>query len=194
MVKLLKSEIFKIILGLLLFIPGAVLSHLGLEYLSLALLIAALLVSGLSVFVGAVRGIIRGDFLDEKFLMSIASIGAFIIGEATEGVAVMLFFLIGEYFEHKAVRKSRKSIKELLDICPDTARVVVDGVEEEIDAEDVEIGTTIIVRPGERIPIDARIVFGSDRHTSYSTVKYNRTAIDFIANHGITRHRLACKR
>ena len=163
MVKLLKSEIFKIILGLLLFIPGAVLSHLGLEYLSLTLLIAALLVSGLSVFVGAVRGIIRGDFLDEKFLMSIASIGAFIIGEATEGVAVMLFFLIGEYFEHKAVRKSRKSIKELLDICPDTARVVVDGVEEEIDAEDVEIGTTIIVRPGERIPIDARIVFGSCR-------------------------------
>lgn len=158
-----KNELFKIILGLLLFIPGAVLSHLGNVYISLLLLIAALLVSGLSVFIAAVRGILRGDLLDEKFLMSVASVGAFIIGEATEGVAVMIFFLVGEYFEHKAVRKSRKSIKELLDICPDTARVIVDGKEEEMDAEDVEIGTVIIVRPGERIPIDSRIVFGACR-------------------------------
>ena len=161
--KLFKNELFKIILGLSLFIPGAILSHLEFRYVSLSLLIAALLVSGLSVFIGAARGILRGDFLDEKFLMSIASIGAFIIGEATEGVAVMIFFLIGEYFEHKAVRKSRKSIKELLDICPDTARVIVDGEEEEMDAEDVEIGATILVRPGERIPIDSRIVSGACR-------------------------------
>ena len=161
--KLFKNELFKIILGLSLFIPGAILSHLEFRYASLSLLIAALLVSGLSVFIGATRGILRGDFLDEKFLMSIASIGAFIIGEATEGVAVMIFFLIGEYFEHKAVRKSRKSIKELLDICPDTARVIVDGEEEEMDAEDVEIGATILVRPGERIPIDSRIVSGACR-------------------------------
>ena len=85
------------------FIPGAVLSHLGYEYVSLALLVMALAVSGYAVFLGAARGVLRGDLLDEKFLMSLASIGAFIIGEATEGVAVMLFFLIGEYFEHKAV-------------------------------------------------------------------------------------------
>ena len=163
MKKLFKNELFRIIAGLSFFIPGAILSHLGFTYLSLGFLITALLISGLYVFIGAVKGIIRRDFLDEKFLMSIASIGAFIIGEATEGVAVMLFFLVGEYFEHKAVRKSRNSIKELLDICPDTARVIVDGVESEEDAEDVEIGSTILVRPGERMPIDSRIISGACR-------------------------------
>lgn len=163
MKKLIKNELFKIIAGLTFFIPGAILSHLGFTYLSLGFLIAALLIAGLPVFIGAVKGILRRDFLDEKFLMSIASVGAFIIGEATEGVAVMLFFLVGEYFEHKAVRRSRKSIKELLDICTDTARVIVDGEESEEDAEDVEVGTTILVRPGERMPIDSRIISGACR-------------------------------
>lgn len=163
MKKFIGSELFKILLGLMLFLPGAILSHLGFDLISLVLLVSALLVSGLSVFIGAVKGILRRDLLDEKFLMSIASVGAFIIGEATEGVAVMLFFLIGEYFEHKAVRRSRKSIKELLDICPDTARVIVDGEESEEDAEDVEVGSVILVRPGERMPIDSRIISGACR-------------------------------
>ena len=163
MKRIIRSELFKIILALALFIPGAILSHLGYGYLSLAFLILSLAVSGISVFVAAARGILRGDLLDEKFLMSIASIGAFIIGEATEGVAVMIFFLVGEYFEHKAVKRSRRSIKELLDICPDTARAIIDGEEVEMDAEDVEVGTVITVRPGERMPIDSRIISGACR-------------------------------
>ena len=163
MKKIFKNELLRIILGLAFFIPGAILSHIGYYYVSITFFILALLIAGLPVFIGAARGILRRDFLDEKFLMSIASVGAFIIGEATEGVAVMLFFLVGEYFEHKAVRKSRSAIKELLDICPDTARVIVDGEESEEDAEDVEIGSTILVRPGERVPIDSRIISGACR-------------------------------
>lgn len=163
MKRIFRGELGLIFAGLALFIPGAILGHFGFDILSLVLLTSALIITGFDVFVSAVRGILRRDFLDEKFLMTIASVGAFVIGESTEGVAVMIFFLVGEYFEHKAVRRSRNTIKELLDICPDTARVISDNGEEEVDAEDVEIGTRIIVRPGERMPIDSRIVVGACR-------------------------------
>ena len=132
--------------------------------------VLALLFSGLEVFINAVRGILRGDLLDEKFLMSIASVGAMILGEYNEGVAVMLFFLIGETFEKTAVKKSRKSIKSLMEICPDEATVLVDGEEETVDAEDVEVGSTIIIRAGERVPLDCEIISGStDVDTSSMT-------------------------
>lgn len=158
--KLMKSEPARIFLGLALFIPALLVERLAPSPLSTVLYAAALLVAGLEVFISAVRGIIRLDFLDEKFLMSIASIGAMIIGEPAEGVAVMLFFLVGEYFEHRATGKARDSIRSLMEICPDTARVLADGVETEEDAEDVEVGSIIIVRPGERVPIDSEVISG----------------------------------
>lgn len=161
----LSGELQRIVISLCIFavafIYGA-LSPSSFSLASLILYVSALLVAGIPVFLDAVRGILRRDLLDEKFLMSIASVGAVIVGEAMEGAAVMIFFLVGEYFEHKAVSKSRKSIKSLLDICADEARVVLpDGTEEEIDAEDVEVGTTISVRAGERIPLDAVVISGA---------------------------------
>ncbi len=155
------SELGRIILGAVLFASALILEALSIETASLILYILALLAAGCAVFVDAVRGIIRRDLLDEKFLMSIASVGAMIVGERSEGVAVMLFFLIGEYFEHKAVNRSRRSIRALMDIRPDEACVVSDGVEAMVDADDVEVGSIIVIRAGERIPIDAIVISGS---------------------------------
>lgn len=155
------SELGRIIFGLLFFISAFICEHLGVKILPLVLYIAALIISGAPVFIDAVRGILRRDLLDEKFLMSIASVGAMFVGEASEGVAVMIFFLVGEYFEHKAVAKSRKSIRLLMDIRPDEACVVCDGVETVVDADEVEVGSVIIIRAGERVPIDSVVISGN---------------------------------
>ncbi|MBR2350674.1 MAG: cadmium-translocating P-type ATPase [Clostridia bacterium] len=159
--KLIKNELFGIITGAALFIPALVLERLEFNTGSLVLYILALLFAGFGVFSDALRGILRRDLLDEKFLMSIASIGAMIIGERSEGVAVMLFFLVGEYFEHRAVAKSRRSIRSLMEIKPDEATVIRDGIEERALAEDVEVGATIVIRPGERVPLDCEIISGT---------------------------------
>ena len=156
-----KNELFRIISGALFFIPAILLENFEYGGLALSFYILALLCCGSAVFLDAVKGILRKDLLDEKFLMSIASIGAMIIGERAEGVAVMLFFLVGEYFEHKAVKRSRKSIKDLMDIRPDTARVIYDEEEEIIDAEDVEVDDTIVLYTGERVPVDCVVCSGS---------------------------------
>ncbi|MBR5448380.1 MAG: heavy metal translocating P-type ATPase, partial [Clostridia bacterium] len=158
--KLYKNEPLRIGIGLALFIPALILEHTGYTTVALGLFIAALVLSGVDVFISAVRGILRGDVFDEKLLMSVAAIGAMIIGEAEEGVAVMLFFLVGEWFEHIAVRRSRNSIRSLMDIRPDTATVLVDGVESEEDAEDVPVGAIIVIRSGERVPIDSVVISG----------------------------------
>ena len=125
-IKFLKSEIGRIVIAAIFFITALILEQTVNKYVGLVFYIAALLVSGCMVFVDAVRGILRRDLLDEKFLMSIASIGAMILEEWREGAAVMLFFLVGETFEHHAVRKSRASIRSLMDICPDEANVLTD--------------------------------------------------------------------
>lgn len=158
--RFLLGDVAPIVFGALFFAAAIALESCSLDIPSLILYIAALLASGGRVFFSAVRGIIRLDFLDEKFLMSIASIGAMIVGERHEGVAVMLFFLVGEAFEHAAVRRSRSSIKALMDISPDEATVITEDGEERVDVEDVEIGTEIVIRPGERVPLDCEVIFG----------------------------------
>ncbi len=159
--KLLNNELFGILSGLLFFLPALILEGLEFDTGALVLYILSLAFAGGRVFIGAVRGILRRDLLDEKFLMSIAAIGAMIIGECSEGVAVMLFFLVGEYFEHKAVAKSRKSIKALMEIKPDEATVLREGIELCVDSDEVAVGETLIIRAGERVPLDCEVISGS---------------------------------
>lgn len=164
------SELGRIILGLAFFISALITEYAGSNTSALILYIISLIISGSKVFVDAVRGIIRRDLLDEKFLMSIAAVGAMFVGEASEGVAVMLFFLVGEYFEHKAVAKSRKSIRSLMDIRPDEACILIGNEEKCIDADEVEVGSLIVIRAGERVPIDSEVVSGcADVDTSALT-------------------------
>ncbi len=168
--KYIENPKIRIAVSAFLLLCAIVLEHFEIIIPSIIVYILALICAGLEVFIDAVRGIMRGDLLDEKFLMSIASIGAVILGEYNEGVAVMLFFLIGETFEKTAVRKSRNSIKALMEICPDEATVLIDGEEQVMDAEDVEVGSTILIRAGERVPLDCEIISGAtDIDTSSMT-------------------------
>ena len=109
----------------------------------------------------AFKGILNKQVFDENFLMAVATVGAIALGDFREGVAVMLFYQIGELFQSVAVGKSRKNITELMDIRPDYANIVVDGKVEQVDPDDVEIGSQIVVNPGEKVPIDGIIVDGS---------------------------------
>ena len=109
----------------------------------------------------AIRKIMHGDLMDEEFLMSVATIGAFVLKDYKEAVAVMLFYQIGEWFQGVAVGKTRRNITQLMDLRPDYANVVRNGQEEKVDPEEVEVGETIIVRPGEKIPLDGLILEGS---------------------------------
>ena len=108
----------------------------------------------------AITNILHGQVFDENFLMTIATIGALILGEHSEGVAVMLFYQVGEWFQSYAVSKSRKSIASLMDIRPDYANIERDGKLVQVDPDEVQIGETIVVKPGERIPLDGTILKG----------------------------------
>ena len=170
MKKYLENPKIRIAASALLLVVAIILEHCGIKIPSIIIYILALICAGAEVFADAVKGILRRDLLDEKFLMSIASVGAMILGEYNEGVAVMLFFLVGETFEKTAVRRSRNSIKALMEICPDEATVLIDGEEEVMDAEDVEPGSIILIRAGERVPLDCEIISGStDIDTSSMT-------------------------
>ena len=120
------------------------------------------LIAGYDVVKKAVLGVIHGQMLDESFLMTLASIGAFVTGEAEEAAAVMLFYQVGEFFQSYAVGKSRQSITDLMNIAPEYANVVRDdGSIETIDPDDVEIGDILVIKPGEKIPVDSVVVSGS---------------------------------
>lgn len=127
----------------------------------LILYVSAYLVVGADVLFGAVRNILHGQVFDERFLMTLATVGAFVIGEYPEAVAVMLFYQVGELFQSMAVGKSRKSIAALMDIRPDSATVLRGGEEITVFPDEVEKGETIIVKPGEKIPLDGIILKGS---------------------------------
>lgn len=124
------------------------------------LFILSYLIVGFEIVKKAFRNIIKGKVFDENFLMTVATIGAFFVGEFEEAVAVMLFYQVGELFQSYAVDKSRKSISSLMDIRPDYAFVIKNGKEEKVDPDDVRIGDIILVKPGEKIPLDGIIVDG----------------------------------
>ena len=152
-----KKELGRIAVSALLFITGLLIPN---HAISLLLLLAAYVIIGLDVLKEAFGGIIRGQLFDENFLMAIATVGAIIIGEYHEAVAVMLFYQIGEWFQRYAVGKSRASISELMDIRPETADVEREGEILTVDPEEVEIGEIMVVRAGERIALDGVILEG----------------------------------
>lgn len=131
------------------------------QYVCLAFVIAGYLVVGSDVLISAVQNLLRGNALDENFLMSIATIGAFVLGEPHEAVFVMVFYQIGEAFQHYAVGKSRQSISHLMDIRPEYATLLKEGKEKKVDPSNVEVGEEIIVKAGEKIPLDGVIVSGT---------------------------------
>lgn len=154
-----KKHLRQIIYGGIIFI-GAVIFQTNIEWLQLALFLLSYIIVGGDVVLRAVKNIFRGQVFDENFLMSIASIGAFFIGEFPEGVAVMLFYQVGELFQRYAVAKSRKSIATLMDIRPDYANVKRGEELVRIDPEEVQIGDIIVVKAGEKVPLDALVIEG----------------------------------
>lgn len=158
-----KTMLYRIIIAAVLVAAVTVLEKI----LELNVWIAAVLymvpyfVIGYDILKKAWKGILKRQVFDENFLMAVATVGAIALGEFREGVAVMLFYQIGELFQSVAVGKSRKNIAALMDIRPDYANIVVDGQLEKVDPDEVEIGTTIVVNPGEKVPIDGIIIEGN---------------------------------
>lgn len=164
MTKKQKRALRKILLGMVFFIPAAVL-HFTVEeswaqWVGFGLSVGAWIICGWPVAVKAVKNIGHGQVFDENFLMAIATLGAFALGEFVEGAAVMIFFQIGELFESIAVDRSRRSVAALMDLRPQVASVVRDGEVEECDPEEVQVGDLLRVLPGEQIPVDGVVVSG----------------------------------
>ena len=161
-----KTMLTRIIVAFVIYIGAVVAEHMGVferldsNLLKIAVFLAIYVIIGWDIVYKAVRGIINGQVFDENFLMTVATFGAFGVGEYSEAVAVMLFYQIGELFQNYAVTRSRQSISDLMDICPEYANIEEDGQLKQVDPDDVEVGTVIIVKAGERIPLDGMVVSG----------------------------------
>ena len=154
-----KKDLFKIIFSFVIFLVAILISFES-DLINKLLYLIAYLIVGLEIVIKAIKNIFKGNVFDEHFLMAIATIGAIAIGEYPEAVAVMLFYQVGELFQDYAVDKSRKSIASLMDIRPDVAYVSKNGKIEKLSPEDVKIGETIVVKPGEKVPLDGKIIEG----------------------------------
>ena len=161
-----KKMLIRIILTAVIFVGLFVTEHiigfdfLPFKWIEIVVFVLPYLLIGYDIILKAGRNICHGQIFDENFLMMIATFGAFAVGEYLEAVAVMLFYQTGELFQGYAVGKSRQSIADMMDICPEYANVEVDGVLEEVDPDDVEIGTVIVIKPGERVPLDGVVIEG----------------------------------
>ena len=154
-----KEDLRKIIIAAILFIIALIVPFTN-EWINKAIFIVSYLIVGLEVIKEALEHLFKGKLFDENFLMAIATIGAFGVGEFPEAVCVMLFYQIGELFQNYAVDKSRKSIASLMDIRPDFANIKIGDKIEKVSPEEVEIGDIIVVKPGERIPLDGTVIEG----------------------------------
>ena len=154
-----KKMLTRIIIAAVLIVAFSLLPVEG--YLRFGLFMIPYLVIGYDILQKAFKGILNKQVFDENFLMAVATVGAILLGDYSEGVAVMLFYQIGELFQSYAVGKSRRNISELMDIRPDYANIEKDGTLEQVDPDEVEIGTIIVVQPGEKVPIDGVITEGT---------------------------------
>ena len=154
------KRLLRILVGAAAFIAASLIPAQS-NAVKVILFLFALLIAGGDVLYKAVRGICRGQVFDENFLMGLAALGAFLVGEYPEGVAVMLFYQVGELFQSYAVDKSRRSIAGLMDIRPDFANVLQDGALVRMDPDEVELGDTIVIKPGEKVPLDAEVIEGN---------------------------------
>ncbi len=156
-------SLLTIIVGACLFAAGLVMEHMGMAEASLIALILGYITLGGEVLTTALRNILKGQIFDENFLMSIATLGAFGIAEYPEAVGVMLFYRIGEYFEDRAVAKSRSQIMDAVDLRPEVVNLLVGDEIRVIDAADANVGDILLVRPGDRIPLDGVVIDGESR-------------------------------
>ncbi len=154
-----KKRLWRIIIAALVFIVALLINNI--EWLQIAMFVISYIIAGGDIVKRAVTNILRGKVFDENFLMSVATIGAFLIGEYPEGIAVMLFYQVGELFQSYAVDKSRRSIADAMDIRPDYANVKRGDEVIKIDPDEVKIGDIIVIKPGERVPLDGKVIEGN---------------------------------